>query len=51
MVCNTSLSDVDKLHIPDKDEMLALMAHLSYAQFSRQEMMNGFAWDTINEGS
>ena len=51
MVCNTSLSDVDNLHTPDKDEMLALMAHLSYAQFSRQEMMNGFAWDTIHESS
>ena len=51
MVCNTSLSDVDNLHTPDNDEMLALMAHLSYAQFSRQEMMNGFAWDTIHESS
>ena len=51
LVCNTKLADVENLHIPDKDEMVALMAHLSYAQFSRVEMMNGFAWDTINEGS
>jgi len=51
MVCNTQLDDVDKLHIPNKDEMLALMSHLSYAQFNRQEMMNGYAWDIVNENS
>ena len=51
MVCNTKLSDVEKLHIPDKDEMTALMAHLSYCQFSRQELMSGYAWDTVNESS
>ena len=51
MVCNSSLADVEKLHIPDKDEMTALMAHLSYCQFSRTELMNGFAWDTVNESS
>jgi lipopolysaccharide biosynthesis glycosyltransferase len=51
MVCNTNLNDVENLHIPDKDEMTSLMAHLSYAQFSRDEMMNGYAWDIINEGS
>lgn len=51
LVCNTSLSDVERLHIPDKDEMTALMAHLSYAQFSREEMMNGYAWSVVNESS
>ena len=49
MVCNTSLEEIENLHIPDKDEMTALMAHLSYCQFSRGELMNGFAWDTVNE--
>ena len=51
MVCNTDLNQVEDLHIPDKDEMTALMSHLSYAQFSREEMMNGYAWDIVNEGS
>lgn len=51
MVCNTKLDDVEELHIPDKDEMTALMSHLSYAQFSREEMMNGYAWDIVNESS
>ena len=50
-VCNTSLSEVAKLNMPSKDEMYALMTHLSYAQFNREEMMNGFAWRIINEGS
>ena len=49
MVCNTKLEEVENLHIPDKDEMTALMSHLSYCQFSRNELMNGFAWDTVNE--
>ena len=51
MVCNTNLQEVENLHIPDKDEMTALMAHLSYCQFSRSELMNGFAWDIVNESS
>jgi lipopolysaccharide biosynthesis glycosyltransferase len=51
MVCNTDLNQVEDLHIPDKDEMTALMSHLSYAQFSREEIMNGYAWDIVNEGS
>jgi lipopolysaccharide biosynthesis glycosyltransferase len=51
MVCNTELREVENLHIPDKDEMTALMAHLSYCQFTRGELMNGFAWDIVNESS
>ena len=49
MVCNTKLEEVENLHIPDQDEMTALMSHLSYCQFSRGELMNGFAWDIVNE--
>jgi lipopolysaccharide biosynthesis glycosyltransferase len=46
-VCNTKLSDIENLHRPDKDEMYALMCHLSYCQFSREEMMNGYAWEMV----
>ena len=49
MVCNKSLAEVENLYIPDKDEMTALMAHLSYCQFTRGELMSGFAWDIVNE--
>jgi lipopolysaccharide biosynthesis glycosyltransferase len=51
VVCNTDLKDVENLHIPDQDEMTNLMAHLSYCQFSREEMMNGYAWEIVNESS
>jgi lipopolysaccharide biosynthesis glycosyltransferase len=51
IVCNTQLSDIENLHRPKEDEMMALMAHLSYCQFSRQEMMNGYAWEILNESS
>ena len=51
MVCNTNLEDIENLHIPNKDEMTALMSHLSYAQFSKEEMMNGYAWKIVNESS
>ena len=50
-VCNTKLSDIEKLHKPSKDEMHALMCHLSYCQFNREEMMNGTAWRIVSEGS
>ena len=50
-VCNTSLSEVENLNRPDRDTMYSLMCHLSYAQFNREEMMSGYAWDIVNEGS
>jgi lipopolysaccharide biosynthesis glycosyltransferase len=50
-VCNTELKDIENLNRPDKDEMYALMCHLSYAQFNREEMMSGYAWRIVNEGS
>ena len=50
-VCNTKLSEVESLNRPDKDEMTALMAHLSYCQFTRTEMMNGYAWEVVNESN
>ena len=49
VLCNTKLSEVERLNKPDKDTMHAFMAHLSYCQFSRQEMMNGYAWDIVND--
>lgn len=50
-VCNTELSEVEKLNMPTEDEMLLLMSHLSYCQFNREEMMNGTAWRIVNESS
>jgi lipopolysaccharide biosynthesis glycosyltransferase len=50
-ICNTKLEDVEGLKFPKKDEMTAFMCHLSYAQFTREEMENGTAWRIVNEGS
>jgi hypothetical protein len=50
-ICNTSLKDVEKLRFPDRDKMIAFMCHLSYAQFTREEMQDGTAWRILNESS
>jgi lipopolysaccharide biosynthesis glycosyltransferase len=49
VVCNTSLKQIEKLNRPDKDTMIALMAHLSYCQFTLKEMTSGYAWNMVNE--
>ena len=51
VLCNSKLSDVENLNLPTKDEMMAFMKHLSYCQFTKPEMMNGYAWGIVNEGS
>ena len=48
VVCNTSLAEIEKLNRPDKETMYSLMTHLSYCQFTRAEMMNGYALETVN---
>tara|TARA_Y100000389_G_scaffold203712_1_gene253144 strand:- start:1132 stop:2892 length:1761 start_codon:yes stop_codon:yes gene_type:complete len=49
VLCNTQLSDIENLNIPTADELYTLMTHLSYCQFTREEMMNGYAWDILND--
>lgn len=49
VVCNTKLKEIEKLNRPDKDTMTALMAHLSYCQFTLKEMTSGYAWNMVNE--
>lgn len=50
-VCNTKLNEVGNLQFPCKDKMTAFVKHLSYAQFTREEMQDGTAWRILNEGS
>jgi hypothetical protein len=50
-ICNTKLEDVEGLKFPKKDEMTEFMCHLSYAQFTREEMQDGTAWRIVNEDS
>ena len=46
-LCNTDLAEINNLNKPTEDEMYALMKHLSYCQFTRDEMMNGYAWEMV----
>ncbi len=50
-LCNSNLNEVENLNLPTKDHMMNFMKHLSYCQFSKQEMMNGYAWSIVNEGN
>jgi len=51
MLCNTSISDLNNLHIPTKDELVKFAKHLSYCQFTSSEMTSGLAWRILNESS
>ena len=46
-ICETSLENIENLRIPTKDEMYAFMTHLSYAQFTQPEMIDGTAWKIL----
>lgn len=49
-LCNTKISDIDgNLNRYGADETYAFAAHLSYCQFTAQEMRNGKAWQILNE--
>ena len=50
VLCNTEISKIENLNRPSKDEIEAFARHLSYCQFNRLEMQNGFAWSILNEG-
>ncbi len=45
----SDLSRIDKPYIPSRAEVEAFMAHLSYCQFTVEELQNGFAWATVNQ--
>ena len=47
-LAGNDLSQVENLPVHDKDTMTAFMAHLSYCQFTHQEMLDGTAWRMLN---
>jgi hypothetical protein len=51
VICNKHLSDVENLHIPVEEEVVAFAAHLSYCQFSLTELQDGTAWSMLRESS
>jgi len=50
-LCNNKLSEVEDLNYPSLDEVHAFAAHLSYCQFTPNELRTGYAWSIVNEGS
>jgi lipopolysaccharide biosynthesis glycosyltransferase len=51
VLCNTSLSEVENLNTFDKLTIEGYAAHLTYCQFTKQEMQDGTAWRILNESS
>jgi hypothetical protein len=48
-VSSHKLADIENLRIPTYDEREAWLRHLSYSQFTFDEMSNGTAWRILNE--
>jgi hypothetical protein len=44
---SAGLESVDTVAPVDQDHLLAWLAHLSYSQFTREELRSGFAWDCV----
>jgi lipopolysaccharide biosynthesis glycosyltransferase len=51
VLCNTKISEIENLNIPTRDEVTAFAAHLSYCQFTANELRTGLAWEILNEGN
>lgn len=51
MFCNTEISQINDLYIPNPVDMTAFAAHLSYCQFTTKDMRTGVAWKILNESS
>lgn len=51
VVCDTNLNAIVKPSLPSRQEITKFAAHLSYCQFTTQEMRSGFAWKILNEDS
>lgn len=47
-LAKTKLSEVENLYIPTDQERMAWLAHLSYSQFTYDEISNGYAWRILN---
>ena len=50
VVCSNTLADIETPYIPSYDERDAWLRHLSYSQFTFDEMSDGTAWKILNGG-
>ena len=49
LICETDLANLETPRIPTEDEMYAFLTHLSYSQFTQEEMEDGTAWQILQE--
>ena len=50
-LCNTSLENLERPYFPSEEEILYVLRHLSYCQFTEAEFKDGTAWRILNEGN
>ena len=50
-LCNKNLNEIENLNYPSLDELVNFAAHLSYCQFTSNELRSGYAWSILNESS
>mgnify|MGYP000495107779 CR=1 FL=1 len=50
-LCNTDLKDIENPYFPNQEEVLQVLRHLSYCQFTEAEFKDGTAWRILNESS
>jgi len=48
-LCSEKISEIESIKRPSIDKVYSFLKHLSYQQFTWEEMQNGFAWKTLNE--
>ena len=49
LICETDLANIENPKAPTEDEMFAFLKHLSYSQFTQEEMKDGTAWRILQE--
>ena len=50
-VLSTYTFGIENLNYPSLDELVNFAAHLSYCQFTSNELRSGYAWSILNESS
>ena len=48
VLCSNNLRDVVRPEVPEKEDVIRYAAHLSYCQFTAQELRTGTAWKLLN---
>jgi hypothetical protein len=47
-IYHKQIEDIENLNVVSKDEKQLWLNHLSYSQFTREELTSGFAWDIVS---